>query len=92
MPIIGANAIDYLSQQNDKDYTLIWEPRGGDIAKSGEMGFTYGIYSLKPKTADTTIFGTYVSIWKKQADGTWRFVLDSGNEGLNIEEVTQEQN
>ena len=26
--------------------------------------------------------GTYVTIWKKDADGTWKWVLDSGNEGL----------
>ncbi len=89
MPIIGANAIDYLSQQNDNEYTLVWEPQGGTIAQSGELGYTYGIYKMQPKTSDTTLFGTYVSIWKKQADGSWRFVLDSGNEGLNIEEVQQ---
>jgi ketosteroid isomerase-like protein len=90
MPIVGANAIDYLSQQDDKDYTLVWEPRGGDIAQSGDLGYTYGVYRMQPKVLDTTIFGTYISIWKKQADGTWRFVLDSGNEGLNIEKTNAE--
>jgi ketosteroid isomerase-like protein len=88
LPIIGANAIDYLSQQDDKEYTLIWEPQGGTIAQSGELGYTYGVYKMKPKSVDTTLFGTYVSIWKKQDDGSWRFVLDSGNEGLNVEEET----
>jgi ketosteroid isomerase-like protein len=88
MPIIGANAIDYLSQQDDKDYTLVWEPRGADIAQSGDLGYTFGVYKMQPKTVDTVIFGTYISIWKKQADGTWRFVLDSGNQGL----TTNEQN
>jgi ketosteroid isomerase-like protein len=83
MPIIGANAIDYLSQQSDTDYTLVWEPRGGNVAQSGELGYTYGIYAMHPKSADTTIYGTYVSIWKKQADGTWRFVLDSENQGVD---------
>jgi ketosteroid isomerase-like protein len=92
MPIIGANAIDYLSQQDDKEYTLVWEPQGGSIAQSGELGYTYGIYKMQPKTADTTLFGTYVSIWKKQDDGTWHFVLDSGNEGLNVEEQAQPKN
>jgi ketosteroid isomerase-like protein len=88
MPIIGANAIDYLSQQEDKEYTLIWEPQGGTIAQSGELGYTYGIYKMQPKTIDTIMYGTYISIWKKQDDGSWRFVLDSGNEGLSVEEKT----
>ena len=34
LPIIGANAIDYLSQVNDSSYTLTWSPGGGEIATS----------------------------------------------------------
>jgi ketosteroid isomerase-like protein len=81
-PIIGADAIDFLIQQNDSSYTLQWEPKNGAIAKSGELGYTYGLYKLQPKGKDTAIFGTYISIWKKQADGSWKFELDSGNDGL----------
>lgn len=81
-PIVGADAIDYLIQQNDSTYTLKWEPKNGAVAKSGEMGYTYGIYALQPTTKDTIIYGTYVSIWKKEAGGKWKFVLDSGNEGI----------
>ncbi|MEO7307903.1 MAG: hypothetical protein ABIR78_01990 [Ferruginibacter sp.] len=82
LPIAGADAIDYLIQQNDTDYILTWEPRNGTVAKSGELGYTYGIYALRPSKKDTVIYGTYVSIWKKDKDGTWKYVLDSGNEGI----------
>ncbi|MEO6252033.1 MAG: DUF4440 domain-containing protein [Ferruginibacter sp.] len=82
LPIAGADAIDYLIQQNDTDYILTWEPRNGTVAQSGELGYTYGIYALRPSRKDTVIYGTYVSIWKKQKDGTWKYVLDSGNEGI----------
>ena len=81
-PIVGADAIDYLIQMDDSAYTLQWQPRGGTVAQSGELGYTYGVYALKPAAKDTTIYGTYVSIWKKQANGSWKFVLDSGNEGV----------
>ena len=81
-PIAGANAIDYLIQQNDTAFTLTWQPHNAVVAKSGDIGYTYGIYSFQPKSADTILYGTYVSIWKKQRDGTWKFVLDSGNEGI----------
>jgi ketosteroid isomerase-like protein len=83
-PIIGADAIDYLIQQNDSVFTLQWQPKGGAVAKSGELGYTYGLYALKAK--DSTVYGTYVSIWKKQSDGSWKFVLDSGNEGVGEKE------
>jgi ketosteroid isomerase-like protein len=85
-PIVGADAIDFLIQINDSTYTLQWEPKSGAIAQSGELGYTYGLYALKPSGKDTTIYGTYVSIWKKQSDGSWKFVLDSGNEGVGEEE------
>jgi hypothetical protein len=82
LPIAGADAVDFLIQQNDTDYTLTWEPSHGMVAQSGELGYTYGIYALRPSRKDTIIYGTYVSIWKKQKDGTWKYVLDSGNEGI----------
>ena len=80
LPIIGANAIDFLSQVNDSSYTLTWSPSGAGIAASDDFAYTYGIYKLELK--DTVLRGTYVSIWKKQKDGKWKFVLDSGNEGI----------
>jgi ketosteroid isomerase-like protein len=82
-PIVGAEAIDYLSQVNDTAYTLTWKPSKGEVASSGDLGFTYGVYELKTK--DTVLNGTYVSIWKKQGDGDWKFVLDTGNEGISPE-------
>jgi ketosteroid isomerase-like protein len=82
LPIAGADAIDYLIQINDTLFTMQWEPKFGAIAQSGELGYTYGLYAVKPSQKDTTLYGTYVSIWKKQADGKWKFVLDSGNEGV----------
>ncbi|MFM6926794.1 MAG: YybH family protein [Ferruginibacter sp.] len=82
LPIAGADAVDFLIQQNDDDYTMTWEPKNGVIARSGELGYTYGIYALRPSAKDTIIYGTYVSIWKKEKGGTWKYVLDSGNEGL----------
>ena len=84
-PIVGADAIDFLSQINDSAYTLQWEPKNGAVAQSGELGYTYGLYVLKPSGKDTTLYGTYVSIWKKQLNGSWKFVLDSGNEGIGEE-------
>ncbi len=80
MPIIGANAIDFIASINDSAITLTWEPRGGDIAASGDLGYTFGVYEMKDSA--NVQKGTYVTIWKKQPDGKWKFVLDSGNQGL----------
>lgn len=85
LPIVGANAIDYLLQEDDTTYTLTWEPHFAEAASSGDLGYTYGIYQLHVKAKDTNLYGTYVSIWKKQRDGKWKFVLDTGNEGVGEE-------
>ena len=89
LPIAGADAVDFLIRQNDSDFTMSWEPKNGFIARSGELGYTYGIYALRPSAKDTVIYGTYVSIWKKEKGGSWKYVLDTGNEGLG--ETTAEQ-
>ncbi|HOZ78586.1 MAG TPA: hypothetical protein PLY34_11360 [Ferruginibacter sp.] len=81
-PMADADAMDYIIQSNDSAFTMTWEPKHASLAASGELGYTYGVYSLKPKNADTVIYGSYVTIWKRQPGGKWKFVLQSGNEGL----------
>ncbi|MEI9808143.1 MAG: hypothetical protein WDO16_09845 [Bacteroidota bacterium] len=66
-PIVGRDARQFLQEANDSSFTLTWEPSAAEVGAAGDLGFTYGIYTLT--IADTAIKGTYVSVWKKQADG-----------------------
>src|SRR4051812_35676292 len=54
-----------------------------DVSKSGDMAYTQGLFALtgtNPKTKKTeTVHGKYVTIFKKQADGTWKVVQDINN-------------
>ncbi len=86
MPVTGADAIDFLITIDDTGYIFNWEPQRAHVSAMGDMGFTYGVYGLHPKDVDTTYYGTYVNIWKKQADGKWKLALDSGNEGVEAVE------
>ncbi|MGG9971629.1 YybH family protein [Ferruginibacter sp. SUN002] len=81
-PIFGGEAIFYITQGEDSTYSVTWDPQGSTIAQSGEIGYTYGIYSLKSKNDSTVEYGTYVNVWKKQPDNKWKFVLNCGNEGV----------
>lgn len=85
-PIVGKeiSKVKYFSRP-DSGYTLTWKPLFADIAESGELGYTYGIYEFKamdPEGKPIIGNGTYVSIWKKDQSGNWKLVLDTGNEGL----------
>ena len=51
-----------------------WWPTFAGVAKSGEMGFTTG-----PAARDQEGYGHYFTIWKRQDDGTWRWVYDGGS-------------
>ncbi len=86
LPMAGADAVDYIIALKDTGYTMLWKPSSAEVAVSGELGYTYGVYKIKPSVMDTVLYGTYVSIWKKQSDGKWKFVLQSNNEGIGAEE------
>jgi ketosteroid isomerase-like protein len=64
------------------DYELRWEPRTGDIAVSGELGWLTGpstfIDHTKPNA--TPQHGNYLSVWRRQPDGAWRVFIDIGSE------------
>jgi len=80
LPVVGKNKIKTLFSGDDSDTDFTWEPLHADVAKSGELGYTYGTYNII--SGGITERGTYVSVWKKDPAGNWKFVLDSGNEGL----------
>jgi ketosteroid isomerase-like protein len=54
-----------------------WEPRAGDVAASGDLGWLTGPVKY-PQPDGTFRHGCYFSVWKKQADGRFRVVLDIG--------------
>lgn len=57
-----------------KPGTLTWQNTSGEVANSGDLGYTYGVYEFKAGTG--TENGNYLRIWKKQGNGKWRVVLD----------------
>ncbi len=62
---------------------LSWKPLFASVSSAGDLGYTLGKHtSVLSKTHDkkATRTGYYLTIWKKQPDGTWRFVFDMGNQ------------
>ena len=80
-PIHGRDAI-FQAMQNLPKGELSWEPVGSDLAYSGELGYTWGTYEFRTQDAEgtpATRHGKYVTVWKKQPGGPWKFVADIGN-------------
>ena len=65
----------------DPNFSLTFGPTKVDVAKSGDLGYTQGTYSMvisDPKTkAPVTEKGKYLTVYRKQADGTWKGVEDT---------------
>lgn len=60
--------------------TLIWRPIHAEIAASGDLGYNTGPYEFRPANSNQPAgYGHFMSIWKKQADGTWKVAVDMGN-------------
>jgi ketosteroid isomerase-like protein len=59
---------------------LTWEPYEGEVGSQGDLGYTRGKFLLRGKDGagqPVTEHGEYLSIWRKQENGTWRLVVDS---------------
>ncbi|MHB8579352.1 MAG: YybH family protein [Ignavibacteriaceae bacterium] len=82
-PIIGKIELEkhYLNHENDKT-SLQWEPTKAEVSPDGKLGFTIGdwIYSSIDKTGhQIKQYGNYITIWKKQSNGQWKYIADGGN-------------
>ena len=53
---------------------LEWWPNFAGISRSGDLGFTTGGVAINGQRT-----GHYFTIWKKQADGSWRWIYDGGS-------------
>lgn len=76
--VIGKKNID-LFYENQTSKNLAWTPDFIDVAASGDLGYTYGHYTFSyidsiGKVIDDK--GIFHTVWRKQADGKWKFVWD----------------
>ena len=80
-PLIGKVAIARSATWSPKDYQLTWTPTDAMMGPSGDMGYTWGHYEGRSKDANgnpVLTSGRFITIWRRQPDGTWKVVLDAG--------------
>lgn len=81
-PVVGKVAIAKSTTWSPKKYQLTWTPTDAAMGPSGDMGYTWGHYEGHSKDANgnpVTTSGRYITIWRKQPDGSWKVVLDAGS-------------
>ena len=59
---------------------LAWEPAEVFAASGGDMGVTWGHWVMKPNdSAKKASTGHYVTVWRKEASGEWKGIVDIGD-------------
>ena len=64
-----------------------WQPTQVEASRSGDLAVSTGTYELTyndPAGKLVTERGKYLEVWRKQADGTWRMVVESFNSDLPL--------
>jgi len=72
MPVVGRAALGEWA--NTQVAKLTGEPLFADVSKSGDLGYAYGNYERAGELPEA---GYYARVWKKDAKGDWRIVMDT---------------
>ncbi len=66
-----------------KQGAVAWTCLGGEVAKSSDLGYTYGISECKPAQKATlkphAQSAMFLHVWKRQPSGRWKVILDIEN-------------
>ena len=62
--------------------SFTWQPVYGEVSTGGDLGFTVGnaVVTLERQDGAAVVrYSKYLTVWKRQKDGAWKYVLDGGN-------------
>lgn len=74
------NGKDWLTPKPSRPGLLTWQPVFADISGAGDLGITTGPWEFRetgPKD-EPVAYGQFSTVWRKQSDGSWKFVIDIG--------------
>lgn len=63
-------------------FAVSWQPTQVEVSRAGDLAYSLGTYELTLNDAEgnpVSERGKYVTVWKKQADGTWKAVVNIFN-------------
>ena len=69
---------EWMEEHPPRSGILSWEPTLAEAAS--DLGYTSGPWEFREKTLQDkpVAYGYFVTLWKKESDGKWKVVLDTG--------------
>jgi hypothetical protein len=77
-PLVFGPADIGVANASGPNDVIDWGPRFSDVAGSGDLGFSVGDATFDIEGLGQ-IFTKYLTVWRRQPDGRWRYVADLGN-------------
>jgi ketosteroid isomerase-like protein len=82
-PVAGRDSIRAVADVmfEDTTFTLTWEPTMAVSAAAGDLGYTVGRWESarrRPDGSRSSTSGSYVTIWQREPEGSWRVAVDVG--------------
>src|SRR5882672_6141553 len=77
----GLDAVRERMGTDQPGVKLSWSAYFTDISDDGTLGYNYGRYESRrpgPDGQEVVRGGWFLTIWKNQPDGSWRYVMDNG--------------
>src|SRR3954468_6696816 len=77
----GLEAVRQRMGADQPGVKLTWSASFTDVSDDGTMGYNYGRYESRrpgPDGKESVRTGWFLTIWKRQPDGSWRYVMDNG--------------
>lgn len=67
---------------SDTTITLSWQPLEAHVFQHGSIGITIGtsqvVNRTGPRTGQVTYRGRYTTLWRREPDGEWKVIMDTG--------------
>ncbi len=82
---VGKDAIAKLIAEDFAHDNIEWHANKVGVSRSGDLGYTSGATGMTFKDASgkTVVYkGKYLTVWKKQADGSWKVLYDMFNSDM----------
>jgi ketosteroid isomerase-like protein len=80
--ITGPDAITASFGPSAGNSSFTWQPVYAEMSAAGDLGFTVGNATVTAERDDgnTVVrYSKYLTVWKRQRDGGWKYVVDGGN-------------
>lgn len=74
-----AAILEFYKHSNLRNISLKWTPQFVDVARSGDLAYSYGPYSFNATDSTGKVIsskGIFHTVWKRQKDGSWKYVWD----------------